>query len=463
MLEIRSYGLAAMLTICTVLTSPAMAQPFGLVADKAKKSVNVFDTDTNSIVASLPIGPGSVGDTAITPDQTLGFATDHQSRVWVIDLMTSPPNLAMGTNPIPISNPGEDLSITPDGQFLLIVDALSNKPLSVIDIANRTEIDTFSPGPFVAVDVCDDGSSVLVSTFYAVRRLTIDTIGNLTDTGEELATDGALNVYCAPGSNSGVIASSYGRNISSFTIPGLYLVDTRMLPGYGNSAVFNPEGDRVFVRSISRGAVVTFNFDAAVGTLGATANDSVSVSYATNFFGMDQLGISADGDALYVPEGFPVNAVSVHDAANLRAPLLASITDTNILQPTGIALPSVNVVRFGDFNVVLELADDRFKHVNEFTLGASSNGIDPTVENVTLEIGKFSMTIPAGSFVEYNGTFEFEGVVEGINLDIMIELIVDSTYRFMAEGFDLHTESDPVTIVLTIGDDLGETTVAARP
>ncbi len=463
MLEIRSYGLAAMLTICTMLTSPAMAQPFGLVADRAKKSVNVFDIDTNSVVASLPIGPESVGDTAIAPDQTLGFATDFQSRVWVIDLTTSPPSLAVGTNPIPISNPGENLSVTPDGQFLLVVDALSNKPISVIDIATRAEIETFSPGPFAAVDVCDDGSSVLVSTYYTVRRLTIDTMGNLTDTGEELASDGALNVYCAPGSSSGVIANSHGRNVVSFTIPGLSLVDTRTLPGYGNSAVFNPEGDRVFVRSIFRGAVVTFTYDAATGALGATSDDSVSVSHATNFFGMDQLGISAGGGALYVPEGFPVNAVSVLDAANLKAPLLASITDANIVEPTGIALPSVSVVPFGNFKVVLELDDDGFEHDDEFTLGASSNGIDPTAEDVTLEIGSFSVTIPAGSFTAYNETFEFEGVIEGVKLDVMIGLIVDSTYRFVADGVDLSAETDPVTFVLTIGDDRGETIVAARP
>jgi hypothetical protein len=46
------------------------------------------------------------------------------------------------------------------------------------------------------------------------------------------------------------------------------------------------------------------------------------------------------------------------------------------------------------------------------TLGANSSGINPV--NVTLNIGTFSVTIPAASFkLNPNGRFAFQGVSEG--------------------------------------------------
>lgn len=256
MFNIRCYKLAAFLAIGSVLTSPTMAQPFGLVADHFTNSVNVFDVGTNSVEASIPIGAGqNVGDTAITPNQLLGFATDFLSQVWVIDLMTSPPSLATGTNPIPISNPGEDLSVTPDGRFLLVSDGSLIEPISVIDIAARAEISAFLSGTSTnSLDVCDDGTTVLVTSVSAndVRRLALDPVaGTLSATADvlPLGFDGPNNVHCAPGSGSGVVVTRFSGAVRSFIVPGLSPVDTRTLANVGISAVFSPAGDRVFVRN----------------------------------------------------------------------------------------------------------------------------------------------------------------------------------------------------------------------
>lgn len=465
---LRNIWLAAILIAGAGLAQPAAAQPFGMVADDATVTVNVFDVDTNNVVAALPLDPGIVGDVVITADQTLGFVSDFNLQVWVVDLTTSPPSLAAGTNPIPVSTKSEDLSVTPDGRYLLVSDGIGDSnltPLLVVDIAARAEVSTFTNSPdVVANDLCDDGTSVLIASFSGnnVRRLKLAADGSLTDTGEVLSLldAGPFNVYCAPGSRSGVVVNNADQTVSSFTIPGLALVDTRPLTGFGIAGVFSPSGDRVFVRSSFSpdGAIEAFTYDPATGALGTTLADFVSVAPTTPSFGIDQVGISVGGEALYVPERQPVNAVSILDAADLTAAPLGSITGPGIVYPTGIALPSA--VPFEDFEVALELEHDEFElDDGEFTLGAASNGIDPATEDVILEVGSFSATIPAGSFTAAHGGFAFEGVVDGVELEVEIRPIADGAYSFEAE-VDLTGEPDPVTVVLAIGDDRGEATVS---
>ncbi len=466
--KIKACCCAALLAAAALLGSPAMAQPLGLVADDETDSVTVLDLGGHAVLGAVPVGPGAVGDVAITPDQTLGFATDFNRRVWVIDLTTLPPSLAAGTNPIAISNPGEELTVTSDGRFLLVNNGSgAPQPISVIDIAARRESSTLMIGSdIVSNDICDDGSSVLVASVSGrnVRRLSLDAEGRLSDTGEVLPLDAGsdpLNVYCAPGSNAGLVVSFTDNTFRSFTVPGLQPVDARTLLGLGNSAVFSAEGDRVFVRSGNPGSVELFDFDRATGALGAAARDSVSVASAVDFFGMDQLALGAGGAALYVPEGMPVSAVSVIDAADQSAPLLASITGPNIVNPTGIVLArAAAFAAFEAFDVALELEhDDELELEGEFTLAAASNGIDPLAEEVTLAIGSLSVTIPAGTFKTEHGGFEFEGRIGGAKVEFEIEPLIDRTYRIEAEveGIDVSGVTPPVSVALTIGDDRGET------
>ena len=84
---------------------------------------------------------------------------------------------------------------------------------------------------------------------------------------------------------------------------------------------------------------------------------------------------------------------------------------------------------------------------------------------MTLQIGTFSVTIPAGSFKQNpNGRFAFQGVVNGVNLQFQIVPLGNNIFTFMAEGtgVDLTGLTNPVTVVLAIGIDSGATTVTAQ-
>jgi photosystem II stability/assembly factor-like uncharacterized protein len=101
-----------------------------------------------------------------------------------------------------------------------------------------------------------------------------------------------------------------------------------------------------------------------------------------------------------------------------------------------------------------------------FTLGASSNGINPPTELVTLQIGSFETTIQPGSFVKPGAAPEyfFVGVIDGVSLSVsLIKLGSSNNYAFgvIAKNVSLPVSNPPVPIpvTLTIGADSGTTTV----
>ena len=105
-----------------------------------------------------------------------------------------------------------------------------------------------------------------------------------------------------------------------------------------------------------------------------------------------------------------------------------------------------------------------FDTLAPFTLGADSNGIAPLKEPVTIQIGTFSTTIPAGSFKLINGDFTFNGRINGVKLYARIRLLKGKSYELFtyANCASLTGTSNPVRVGLTIGDDSGSTTVTAK-
>jgi len=121
-------------------------------------------------------------------------------------------------------------------------------------------------------------------------------------------------------------------------------------------------------------------------------------------------------------------------------------------------------------------------------LNAHGAGINPLTEDVTLQLGTFSITIPAGSFTKEQHddegssarnphgaegspehqadevTFKFTGVIGTVHLQAEISRRQGHIFEFNArgEGATGLPTTNPVTVALTIGHDKGATTVAAE-
>jgi WD40 repeat protein len=316
---------------------PLLELTLGMVADDGARVVVVLDAIADSALASIDIpSANAMGDCAITRDQTLGFVTNFENEVWVIDLLAL--TLAGGTNPIAISNLGEDLSFSPDEKYLLACDGAATQPVSVIDIATRNEVSTFPMSRGCnSIDVCSDGS-VLVTSFddRNVRRLMIDGDGNLTDTGDVLVlSEPANNVVCDPHGSSGVVITRSG-NLRSFVIPGLTPVDLRDQAGTsGISGQIDPSGTRLYARS-NGGVVELLDYDSSSAEIGAAPVWKRSIQTALTYFGMDQIALHPGAPKLYVSQ---TDGVRVLDSDN--GALLATITHPDFIQPTGICFGNV--------------------------------------------------------------------------------------------------------------------------
>jgi hypothetical protein len=132
------------------------------------------------------------------------------------------------------------------------------------------------------------------------------------------------------------------------------------------------------------------------------------------------------------------------------------------LTGTGFA----TTVPFGAFTGTLEIdtSSDTFVINASFTLGSASNGINPPAEPVTLTVGSFTGTIPAGLLRPgaVPGSFTFNGVINGVGMGVTITSTGANQYSFSAEVVTIPATVNPVPVTLTIGDDSGTTSIIAN-
>ena len=141
--------------------------------------------------------------------------------------------------------------------------------------------------------------------------------------------------------------------------------------------------------------------------------------------------------------------------------------------PSALAnLPFANFIPRVSLKMGANPNDDSAKVSAKFNLGKDSDGIDPVTEPVTLKLGNFALTIPAGKFEQYGSVYRFEGIINKINLRVEIHTAkghakhgwhgdddFDYLFKIRAKNTNLNGLSVvlPPRVQLTIGDDMGQT------
>jgi predicted outer membrane repeat protein len=94
-----------------------------------------------------------------------------------------------------------------------------------------------------------------------------------------------------------------------------------------------------------------------------------------------------------------------------------------------------------------------------------AGAIDPLTQDVTLQVGSYSVTIPAGYFAEggKKHAYVFEGTIGGVSLQVRILPLADGSYSLQAQGSgaSLSGITNPVTVTLSVGTISGSNSVVA--
>jgi YVTN family beta-propeller protein len=146
--------------MCAAITT-SLAQTRAYVASNCTNSVFVVDTNTNAIVANIPVGMGPEIP-AVTPDGSRVYVSNSGSNtVSVIDTTTNTviSTIAVGLDPY-------GLAITPDGARVYVVNLLSST-ISVIDTTTNTVVASIpdSLGP-LQVGITPDGMRAYVTNGF---------------------------------------------------------------------------------------------------------------------------------------------------------------------------------------------------------------------------------------------------------------------------------------------------------
>ena len=254
-----------------------------------------------------------------------------------------------------------------------------------------------------------------------------------------------------------------------------------------------------YVNLVGVGTVTVIDANATViggGTFLPSAGIFVSVDGTNGAVGIGSFGVppgnpNFPGQVAY-PAGMLLAANNVMTSYDLKSDVslpgfaISCVGFPATVCPVGIALATTagdlildhqtiadavfsarvqTVTPFSSLTAEAEVGARRFEVEGHFSLGTTSNGINPLSEAVTLQLDSYSVTIPPGSFTRSKlGGYEFKGKIADVRLRFFLKADSPATYRFQVEGAGagLPELTNPLTVEMTVGDDSGAATVISE-
>jgi YVTN family beta-propeller protein len=488
------------------------------VANASDNTVSVIDTDTNTVVATISVGPSPSG-VFVSPYGSRVFVGISPSTGLAFSVIDAAANKAVATFP------GSSVAFSPDGTHAY-VGGVPNNSVQVIDLASNTAVATIPIAPPSSgggassgqVAATPDGTRVFAvssGTFCSnPPQPECGTISELseikTNTNAVVDLGGSLSFYLDAIDwkyiyfsladtfgfpilvSSGVEDYNTGVEVAAF--------DEFYCPGggpyeYGTGGVIgSPDAAQFWVICFDTIKVAKVAADGTITTL-ATFPESGLLAFTpdskrayivghpvsggpTNFYAIDTstfavvvsyplggpgfgtaLGMTRDGKQLYV----------VNRASNAIEVISTATNDLVARIPVGKApvaigiMPNLPLSFFSSKLVVSLQSSPYFELLSSLTLGSGAAFLDPSAQPVTVQAGTFGATIPPGSFKESQpGEWDFDGTVNGTAIHAKIWLTGTKQYLVLVKASTkLAGITNPVPVTLTLLNNSGTAKVTA--
>lgn len=397
-------------------------------------STNAFD-DTNYSGISL----------AATPDGQFLYAGSTgfggQITIFSIDLAGA---LTMVGIPVAAGGAVYGMKVSPDGKFLVAALSQSSQ-IAVFAIQSDGSLQAVANSPFTL-------------SSGAATSVDINCAGDLLFAGGNSENIYAFNI-ASDGQLSAVTNSPFATGISSNQVVALSADDSTLFSSnQGSNTV----------------TAFTVNPDGSPTVPGTSAGAGSGAFYPGG------LSVSEDGLFLYAADtavtgGF--GGISTFTLSGALPVTFASLTSTGIASQShsvaayppkacGSAPPTGGLT--ADLQVFTSPPPGFDLHA---TLSLDAGlVVNPQAQPVGLQIGDFSIVIPAGSFKTFQngvngGTFLFQGVINSATIKIQIVSSGPNQFEISAYGkhVDVSRWSDPVAVTVGIGDNSASGSVTPVP
>lgn len=313
------------------------------------------------------------------------------------------------------------------------------------------------------------GGAILNLGAMTLTNVTLS--GNSAYFGGAILNDGPMTVTNS--TLAGNSASNTGGAIYNISVLSLFN-DTL----YGNSA---PAAGGIFnIRVASMQGTILAHGNTGencfnTGTLGSLGYNLSDDTTCTSI-------LVATGDLNDRPAGLSPAGLQNNGGPTLTIALLPTSPAVNHI-PTGsctvttdergVARPQDGACDIGAFElaefsaftaklIVFPTSEGTFDLSANFTTGSTADVINPPTQVVSLQVGPYSVTLPAGSFRAAGpGTWTFSGIVGFTDLGIQIASLGNGRYQFTATGvgFNFSHLTSPTTVSITIDVNSGTITV----
>lgn len=431
----------------------------------ALTDLSIIDAATNTITGSVTVGP--------RPHQVI--ASPDGSRVYVsylpstfsrgvaaIDTVT---NTVVGTLNVPVFS---YMAISPDGSRLYAVDEAATinangTGVNVIDTASMTIVATITP-PGVTlprgIAASPDGTKVYLADAHNGTIFIIDTATNT-------IVDSIPEFPCGVCNGSDVGTTSLAISPDGTRLYAVHgglqglltaydtATKTPLTTTFGGASIFidlTPNGTKGYTFGpVDVGPYTTFD----TATLATNSVAPIGKAWV-------QASFTPDGATAYITDLLN-GTVNVFDVATDNLITVIQLWTTTRLNPWGVAVVTPPpVTLFSAFNVAKLDVKNGFQEKGGFTVAAASS-IDLATQAVTLTIGSYVLTIPAGSYdLKGKKNWELNADVAGVHVKSHIKAHGNSDrdfdYDFDVKGAAL-PNTRPINVSLKIGRNIGSAVV----